>query len=214
MDAITVSLDTLDAETFKAVTRRDELERVLRGIKKALSGSVRFKINCVPIADVNKQGILELLEFAQKDHADVRFIEMMPIGLGKEFTCVSENEIRGMIEERYGTMSVYCQRRGNGPATYYNVPGLDGKVGFISAVSHKFCDTCNRVRLTSEGFLKTCLQYEHGVDLKVLLRKDVSEDELWKAMEAAIQTKPRGHHFEDQIEQSKDEHKGMSQIGG
>ena len=214
VDAITVSLDTLDAETFKAVTRRDEVESVLRGIKKALSGSVRFKINCVPIADVNKQGILELLEFAKKAHADVRFIEMMPIGLGKEFTCVSENEIRGMIEKRYGTMSVYCQRRGNGPATYYNVPGFDGKVGFISAVSHKFCDTCNRVRLTSEGFLKTCLQYEHGVDLKALLCKDVSEDELWKAMEAAIQTKPRGHHFEDQIEQSKDEHKGMSQIGG
>lgn len=214
VDAITVSLDTLNPKMYKSITRRDELERVLRGMKKAIYGTIRFKINCVPIAGMNTQEILNLLEFAKKAHVDVRFIEMMPIGSGKQFDCISEDELHEIIEKTYGPMTVYCKRRGNGPAVYYDVPGFEGKVGFISAVSHKFCSTCNRVRLTSEGFLKTCLQYEHGVDLKPLLLDDVSEDDLWKAMETAIQAKPRGHHFEDQTEQSKDEHKGMSQIGG
>ena len=214
VDAITVSLDTLDPKTYRTMTRRDELEKVLRGIQKAVAGKVRFKINCVPIAGVNKQEILKLLEFAKKDHVDVRFIEMMPIGLGKSFDCVSEDEIRTQIEETYGAMSVYCERRGNGPATYYNVPGLDGKVGFISAVSHKFCDACNRVRLTSEGFLKTCLQYEQGVDLKSVIRKGASEADLWSVMEQAIRMKPRGHHFDEKTAESRDETKGMSQIGG
>ena len=214
VDAITVSLDTLNREMYKTITRRDELERVLRGMKKAISGTVRFKINCVPIVGMNTQEILKLLEFAKKAHVDVRFIEMMPIGLGKQFDCVSEDELHEIIEKTYGPMTVYCERRGNGPAVYYDVPGFEGKVGFISAVSHKFCSMCNRVRLTSEGYLKTCLQYEQGVDLKELLRNGASEDVLWSAMEVAIRMKPIGHHFDEKIDQIRDEHKGMSQIGG
>ena len=215
IDAITVSLDTLNPEVYREVTRRNELESVLRGIKKATdSKKVRLKINCVPVLGMEHQGLIQLLEYVRISDTDVRFIEMMPIGYGKQFECVTEDEIRKVIEEIYGMMTICHERRGNGPATYYNVPGFKGKVGFISAVSHKFCDECNRVRLTAEGYLKTCLQYEQGVDLRGLLRAGASEDELWSAMEDAIRLKPRAHHFEEKGATNEDEQKSMSQIGG
>ena len=166
------------------------------------------------VVDMERQGIVDLLEFARYKDADVRFIELMPIGLGKDFEFISEEELRKAIEEKYGPMIPYCERRGNGPAKYYDVPGLKGKVGFISAVSHKFCHECNRVRLTSEGYLKTCLQYDKGVDLRKLLRSGASEEELASALKDAIRLKPEGHHFEMDDVHMDDERKGMSEIGG
>ena len=158
IDAITVSLDTLKPEIYRQITRRDELGRVLEGIKMAADkGKVRMKINCVPVLDMEKQEILELLDYVRTLDIDIRFIEMMPIGLGKQFTFVSEDTLRSLIEENYGQMTLYCEKRGNGPCRYYDVPGFVGKIGFISAMSHKFCRECNRVRLTADGFLKTCL---------------------------------------------------------
>ena len=215
IDAITVSLDTLDPEVFRSITRCDQLDAVIRGIEKVIQKEeVRLKINCVPVVGMERQGVVELLEFARYKDADVRFIEMMPIGLGKDFEFISEEELRKAIEEKYGPMTPFCERRGNGPAKYYDVPGLKGKVGFISAVSHKFCHECNRVRLTSEGYLKTCLQYEKGVDLRALLRSGASEEELGKALDEAIRLKPEGHHFEADDVRMDDERKGMSKIGG
>lgn len=214
IDAITVSLDTLNRDVFREITRRDELDRVLAGIEKAVHGSVKFKLNCVPALGVEKQEILALLNYVKDADVDVRFIEMMPIGLGKKFEFVSEDALRALIEAQYGPMTLCEEKRGNGPSTHYNVPGLTGKVGFISAVSHKFCDKCNRVRLTSDGYLKTCLQYEYGVALKPLLEQGVSEEELWNAMETAIKSKPKAHHFEEKRDEAEDEVKGMSQIGG
>ena len=215
IDAITVSLDTLNSDVFKEITRRDLFESVMRGVKKAIEANkVRFKMNCVPVVGMERQGLMKLLEFAKNADVDVRFIEMMPIGYGKQFEFVSEDELRTEIEALYGKMALYCERRGNGPAVYYDVPGFVGKVGFISAVSHKFCEECNRVRLTSEGYLKTCLQYEHGVDLRGLLRAGASEEELWEVMENAIRLKPKAHHFEEKAATNEDECKVMSQIGG
>lgn len=215
IDAITVSLDTLNPDVFKEITRRDELEQVLRGIKKAMdAGKVRFKLNCVSVVGMKKQGILDLLKFSENADVDVRFIEMMPIGFGKHFEFVSEDAIKAQIQDRYGRMTVCNEKRGNGPAKYYHVQGLTGKVGFISAVSHKFCSECNRVRMTADGYLKTCLQYENGVDLKQLLRENASEEELWTVMEEAIRLKPRAHHFEENNTTTEDELRGMSQIGG
>lgn len=153
IDAITVSLDTMKRDIYQKITRRDELERVLRGIEKAIrENKVRLKINCVCVTGIETQDILSLLNYAEHADVDIRFIEMMPIGLGKQFPFVSEEAIRKVIEEKYGKLTPYVKTRGNGPCKYYDVPGFIGKVGFISAVSHKFCDTCNRVRLTSDGF--------------------------------------------------------------
>lgn len=215
IDAITVSLDTLNPEVYQEITRRNELSRVLAGIKKAVTeNKVHLKINCVPVWQMEKQDILSLLAFAKESDVDVRFIEMMPIGLGKQFEFVSEACIRELIEEKYGAMTLYSERRGNGPCKYYDVPGLMGKVGFISAVSHKFCNQCNRVRLTADGFLKTCLQFDCGVQLKQLLNETVSDEQLWKVMEEAIFLKPKSHHFDEETADTEDERRGMSQIGG
>lgn len=215
IDAVTVSLDTLNPAIYQKITRRNELSRVLAGIKKAVTeNKVRLKINCVPVGDTVEQDILALLDFAKASEVDVRFIEMMPIGLGKQFAFVSEENIRSLIEETYGPMTLYCKRRGNGPCKYYDVPGLMGKIGFISAVSHKFCDRCNRVRLTADGFLKTCLQFDCGAQLKILLEEHASDEQLWKAMEEAIYFKPSSHHFEKETAAAEDEMRGMSQIGG
>ena len=215
IDAITVSLDTLNSTVYQEITRRNEFPRVLAGLKKAVTeNKVRLKINCVPLGKTEKQDVLSLLEFAKASEVDVRFIEMMPIGLGKQFEFVSEDSIRSLIEEKYGPMTLYCERRGNGPCKYYDVPGFLGKVGFISAVSHKFCDQCNRVRLTADGFLKTCLQFDCGVQLKSLLGENASDEQLWKAMEEAIYLKPKSHHFEEERSATEDEVRGMSQIGG
>ena len=95
---------------------------------------------------------------------------MMPIGLGKKYTGRTEEEILGELEKRYGTAVKFSGNLGNGPGHYYEFPEFQGKIGFISAMSHKFCSSCNRVRLTSEGYLKTCLQYDVGTDLRALLR--------------------------------------------
>ena len=215
IDAITVSLDTLDAEVYRQITRRDELSRVLEGIRLAAEqGKVRLKINCVPVLGTEKQGILELMEYIRKYDIDLRFIEMMPIGLGRQFHFVSEDILRKLIEGTYGEMTLYCEKRGNGPCRYYDVPGFTGKIGFISAISHKFCHECNRVRLTADGFLKTCLQYDCGVALKSVLSEGVSDETLWKMMEEAILQKPKAHHFEGEKKAAEDEARGMSQIGG
>lgn len=215
IDAITVSLDTLKADVYRDITRRDELAQVLKGIEQAITKNrVRLKINCVPMLKTDKQDILSLLDFAKEADVDIRFIEMMPIGLGRQFDFISEETIRNLIEKKYGAMRLYCEKRGNGPCKYYDVPGLVGKVGFISAVSHKFCDRCNRVRLTADGFLKTCLQFDCGVQLKKLLEENVSDEQLWKVMEEAILLKPKAHHFDEEIADTEDEVRGMSQIGG
>ena len=215
IDTITVSLDTMKRNVYQQITRRDELERVLRGIEKAIrENRVRLKINCVCVAGIDTQNVLALLDYAQRADVDIRFIEMMPIGLGKQFSFVSEAVVRKMIEEKYGKLTPYGKTRGNGPCKYYDVPGFIGKVGFISAVSHRFCDTCNRVRLTSDGFLKSCLQYDHGVYLKSLLEQKVSDEILWETMTTAIKQKPKAHHFDEKKIKNEDEIRGMSQIGG
>ena len=215
IDAITVSLDTLKPDMYERITRRQELNRVLKGIQKAVAeNKVRFKINCVPVFGLEDQDVFALIEYAREADVDIRFIEMMPIGLGKQFSFVSEDSIKELIEEKYGAMTICSEKRGNGPCRYYSVPGLTGKVGFISAVSHKFCNTCNRVRLTSDGCLKTCLQYDCGVSLKPLLARNASKELLWDAMEQAIRLKPKAHHFEEKKTDNKDEVRVMSQIGG
>lgn len=214
-DTITVSLNTVEPGSYERITRRDELANVLEGIEKAVrENKVRLKINCVSVPGIEEQDIFGLLRYAKYADVDVRFIEMMPMGLGKQFSLVSEDTIRKLIEEKYGEMTDCCEKRGNGPCRYYSVPGLLGKVGFISAVSHKFCDTCNRIRLTADGFLKSCLQYDCGVYLKPLLEQNVSDEVLWKEMSEAIKRKPKAHHFDGKEIKAEDEIRVMSQIGG
>lgn len=215
LDGLNISLDTLDKECYFRIARRDSLEATMEGIKAALSfPQVSVKINCVPLG-LEGQDLCEIASLAKKYPLHVRFIEMMPIGLGENFCGISEQEVTHMLERTYGKLTLYTgERLGNGPCRYYNIEGFRGKIGFISAISHKFCGECNRIRLTSQGYLKTCLQYTAGRDLREIMRKGGSDEELKQEILHALMEKPIGHEFLEKEKKDDTERLCMSQIGG
>ena len=215
LDSLNISLDTLDREGFMKITRRDLLDDTLAGIEEAMKyPNVQLKINCVPLG-IEEQNLCEIAEFAHKYPVHVRFIEMMPIGYGSYFTGMSQENIVSLLEEKIGLRFPYeGLPLGNGPCKYYTVDGFQGKIGFISAISHKFCSECNRIRLTSQGYLKTCLQYTAGRDLREALRNGGTDEELKEIIKAALSEKPDGHHFREKVKEDDTESLCMSQIGG
>lgn len=220
LDAVNISLDTLDERMYASITRRDALHKSLEGLEEALKyPEVKVKINCVPLAGVNEGQWAPLAGLSKERPVDVRFIEMMPIGLGKTYQGKEQEDILAVLRQAYGREKVLHGRYGNGPSVYVQFPGFKGKTGFISAMSHKFCKDCNRVRLTAEGFLKPCLQYEKGVDLKTPLRNGASERRLMEMIEKTIYQKPGCHHFEQAQDEERGQDEGfekkqMSRIGG
>ena len=222
IDTVNVSLDSLDPEYFHEMTRVGDIRDVLRSLERCREfPQVRIKINCVPVAadgDGSEEHWFSVASLAKDGPFDVRFIEMMPIGFGAQSQGISEEMLRRKMDAVYGTPAVITARLGNGPATYVQYPGFASRIGFISAVSHKFCDKCNRVRLTSTGMLKPCLQFAGGADVKKLLRSGADNETLKEAMREVIYRKPEGHLFlEDPKERLADgeiETKKMSQIGG
>lgn len=218
LDGLNISLDTLDEACSRRITRRDELGRTLEGISEAMKyPEISLKINCVPLG-IPEQDLCRVAFFARDHRVHVRFIEMMPIGMGKEFHGVSEEELLRILGEKLPRFSPYVgEPLGNGPCHYYDVDGFSGKIGFISAVSHKFCGKCNRIRLTSQGFLKTCLQYAAGRDLREVIRSGGSDEVLKAVILEALAEKPDGHAFGVRLEKQKDdktEKLYMAQIGG
>ena len=215
IDAVNISLDALTEEMFEKITRRKGLDRVLEGMDKALQfPDVRVKVNCVLLHGVNEDQWIPIAGLAKDRPIDVRFIEMMPIGYGRKY-CGEETEdhVRHLLEKAYGKADSLSGRFGNGPSTYILPDGFKGKIGFISAISHKFCGDCNRVRLTSEGFLKPCLQFSHGADMRSLLRDGSSDEQIGAVAEKIIFEKPRSHRFGEAQEEGL-ENKKMSEIGG
>ena len=234
-DGINVSLDTMDRERFAGITGFDGLEQVLHGIFAAVERGIRVKLNVVSLdftqkeaaagrtekADKSAQsGISEdwmrLIDLTREKPIDVRFIEMMPIGYGRSFPAIGHERLLAALQVLYPGLEPARGNHGFGPAVYYHIPGYIGDIGLISAIHGKFCDNCNRVRLTAKGFLKTCLCYEDGVDLQPILRADISETErqrqLNNCMRRAITAKPDAHCFEhpDRITERED----MVSIGG
>lgn len=213
IDGINISLDTLNPKLYKEITGRDVLDKVFSGLKEVLKyPNIKLKINCVP-QGIPGQNIVEVAGLAKNNPIHVRFIEMMPIGLGKDFTFTSENDVMRELEQAYGTLVPFNETLGNGPSRYYSISGFQGKIGFISAMSHKFCSNCNRVRLTADGKLKTCLQYDVGMNLKEMLRAGKSDNELVAAILQVLESKPGEHHFTEEFVADK-ETKSMFQIGG
>lgn len=212
--AVNISIDTLDPLMYEQITRRDELADAFAGIEEALKyPEVQVKINCVPLSGVNDGQWIPLAGLAKDRPLDVRFIEMMPIGQGKLYHGKTQNEILQCLEKVYGKSQPAEGSFGNGPGVYVQFPGFCGKIGFISAMSHKFCQECNRVRLTAEGFLKTCLQYSKGADLREMLRSQKTDEEIGELIEQTIYGKPQSHHFEE-AEGAEFEQRQMSRIGG
>ena len=214
IDAINISLDTLNKDNFKKITRRDGLEKVLMSIDKAYDLGIRVKINCLAIRDFNLRELVEIASFAKDREIDVRFIELMPIGFGKKYTQIDNDEILSILESRFGTFEIVTEKRGNGPAKYYRNQNMKGCIGFISAISHEFCESCNRIRLTSSGFLKLCLHYNKGIVLKEPIRNGISDEDLKKLIHDTIWNKPISHKFGHASEEQDIELKNMVQIGG
>ena len=213
VDGVNISLDTLDPEEFCQITGKRELPAVLVGIRAAKDAGLPVKLNAVNRKELDP---VPLVRYAQNENLPLRFIEMMPVGYGKQYVGRSNEELREMLEKTFGTAeklvdSEELSRMGSGPAVYYRFSDLKVPVGFISAIHGKFCDTCNRVRLTAEGYLKLCLCYDQGVDLRHVLREEEKEN-LRTVMEEAIFRKPAAHCFEHPSEMTETHE--MVKIGG
>ena len=172
-----------------------------------------LKINFVPICGVNDGDILKIVEIAKNNPFKVRFIELMPIGCAKNFCSVPTAEIFNLIEKNYGVLVPVEEKNYLcGSAKYFNLKNFIGQIGFIDALEYKFCGECNRIRLTAEGFLKPCLNFGTGLDVKNLLRSNCSDEKIFSAIEQMIYNKPREHLF-NQKNNLRDKRK-MYQVGG
>lgn len=222
-DGINVSLDALDKTIYKMMAGIDAFDCAYGGLVRLLKENenrgnpVSTKLNCV-LTEQNRSEIVKIAGLAGERNLAVRFIELMPVGLGKEFLenerkPLQEAEAKRLIEKAYGPMMPLYEKYGNGPAVYYSLEGFYGKIGFISALSHKFCNGCNRIRLTADGYLKTCLQYGRGIDLRKLLRGGSSDEEIKQAIMLAVWDKPSSHAFHEK-RISCEENRCMSEIGG
>lgn len=198
---INISLDSLDADNFRQMTRTGDLAQVKRGIEAAVkTGFKALRLNAVILKGRNDHEILDLLEYAMRLGINIAYIEEMPLGEVSDHdrldTSYSNDDVRRVIETRYPLTPVVMKTAG--PSRYYLLESSDTRVGFISPVSHNFCDTCNRVRVTVEGRLLLCLGNEHSVDLRSILRDPaVSEERLQDTIRAAMDIKPYRHYFYD-----------------
>ena len=213
VDGVNISLDTLDPEEFYKITGKRELQEVLAGIRAAKTAGLPVKLNAVNRKELDP---IPLVRYAQEENLPLRFIEMMPVGYGKKYVGRSNEELRETLEAVCGNAECMTNREelsrmGSGPAVYYQFSDLKVPVGFISAIHGKFCDTCNRVRLTAEGYLKLCLCYDEGENLRRVLREGEKEN-LRTIMEQTIFRKPAAHCFEHPAEMTETHE--MVKIGG
>lgn len=198
LDGVNLSLDTLDEKIFTDLTRRKLFDKVLDGLKILLDEKISVKINCVPLRGVNDGELVKLAALAKDNSVSVRFIELMPIG------CATNSELRGIstaelfatLEKNFGELLPVSEKNSlQGPAQYFKPKNFVGQIGFIDALEHKFCGNCNRIRLTAEGFLKTCLSFDSGLDVRNLLRAGFDDEKIFAAIREAIYHKPREHNF-------------------
>lgn len=214
IDGINISLDTVRRELFHRITRVDGLATVLGAIEEAAASPISTKINAVLLQETRKD-IIPLATIAARLPVDVRFIEVMPIGLGSGTKGLTEDDVLALLRQKWPDLEQTREVRGNGPAVYYKSNSLNGRIGFIAATTHRFCETCNRMRLTSTGFLKPCLCYERGIDLRQILRHvpEVRQDEaLQRAFLQGANEKPARHCF-DEMQDITEQHT-MNCIGG
>jgi GTP 3',8-cyclase len=193
---INVSLDTLDPDKFRAITRWGDLGKVLDGIEAARAAGLAVKINAVALKGVNEDEFAGLIEWAHGLGMDLTFIEVMPlgdVGAGRLDQYLPLSMVRARLAERF-TLDEIDYRTG-GPARYVRVAETGGRLGFITPLTHNFCESCNRVRITCTGTLFMCLGQEDAADLRKPLRASEGNDLLHAAIDEAIGRKPKGHDF-------------------
>ncbi len=193
---INVSLDTLDPDKFRAITRWGELHKVLAGIDAAQAAGLQIKINAVALKGVNEDEFPALIEWAHGRGMDLTLIEVMPlgdVGEGRLEQYLPLSMVRARLAEKYGLEE--SDYRTGGPARYTRVKETGGRLGFITPMTHNFCESCNRVRLTCTGTLYMCLGQEDAADLRAPLRASEGNELLYRAMDEAVLRKPKGHDF-------------------
>ncbi len=214
LSRVNISLDSLIPERYFEITRGRDIEQVFRGIHAAeKAGLLPVKINMVPIRGINDDEIEDFARLTLKTSYQVRFIEFMPVGKnnfwGKD-KYVPTDEIKERVEAIAPLTPVKLRR--SGPARYYRLKDAKGVIGFISAITHHFCDECNRLRLTSEGKIRPCLFSETEIDLRSPVRYGASREEIKRLLNLAIKIKPKSHHLNNGVMDSA--LKPMSKIGG
>ncbi|MBI2517239.1 MAG: GTP 3',8-cyclase MoaA [Opitutae bacterium] len=213
--SVNLSLDTLDPEKFRRLTRWGKLDAVLAGLDAAAKAGLRLKLNAVVSRGTNdREDVVALARYTLEHPWQVRFIEQMPFGNNSEFqlrSLVNEDELRAVLAAAYGPLEPVNNGRLDGEARLYRIPGAAGSLGFISPVSKPFCADCNRLRLTADGVLRLCLLRDNEVDLRPLLRGGASDDELSATIRRAVTAKPWGHGLEQHLIPAT---RGMSEIGG
>jgi GTP 3',8-cyclase len=193
---INISLDTLDAAKFRAITRWGDLDKVLAGIEAARAAGLAVKINAVALKGMNEEEIPSLMEWAHGKGMGLTLIEVMPmgdIGAGRIDQYVPLSLVRARLAKQY-TLTDLDETSG-GPARYVRVDETGGKLGFITPMTHNFCESCNRVRITCTGTIHTCLGHEDASDLRKPLRASAGDELLSAAIDRAISSKPKGHDF-------------------
>jgi cyclic pyranopterin phosphate synthase len=196
VERVNVSLDTLDPDKFRAITRWGDLGKVLAGIDAAQAAGLKVKINAVALKGVNEDELADLVAWAHGRGMDITIIEVMPLGdigddrLGQYLPL---SLVRARLAERFSFEDL--DYKTGGPARYVRVKETGGRLGFITPMTHNFCETCNRVRITCTGTLYMCLGQEDASDLRSPLRASESNDPLYAAIDDAITRKPKGHDF-------------------
>ncbi len=210
---VNVSLDTLRRERFQYITGNDKLAEVLSGLEAARrAGLEPVKINMVVLRGVNEDETMDFARMTISQGWHVRFIELMPFGTpqAQASEMVSAQEIREGIRS-LGKLEPYAGKTGNGPARYYRLPGSEGSIGFISPMTEHFCQSCNRLRLTTDGQLRPCLLDADEVDLRESLRDGSDAEGLKRLIERAVAGKREQHHLAGGLAPVK---RSMRQIGG
>jgi GTP 3',8-cyclase len=193
---INVSLDTLDAAKFRAITRRGDLAQVLRGIDVAQRAGLKLKINTVALRGVNEDEIEDLIRWAHGRGFDVTLIETMPmgeIGIDRTEQYLPLSLLRARLAQHFTLEDI--DYRSGGPARYAKIRETGGRLGFITPMTHNFCESCNRVRVTCTGTLYMCLGQDDSADLRAPLRASRDDSLLHEAIDSAIARKPKGHNF-------------------
>jgi cyclic pyranopterin phosphate synthase len=196
VERINVSLDTLDPDKFRAVTRWGELDKVMAGIDAAQAAGLHVKINTVALKGVNEDEIPQLIAWAHGRRMDLTLIEVMPLGDVGEARLdqyLPLSIVRARLAERLTLTDL--EHQSGGPARYVSVRETGGRLGFITPMTHNFCESCNRVRITCTGTLYMCLGQADAADLRAPLRASETNDRLDAAIDEAITRKPKGHDF-------------------
>lgn len=193
---INVSLDSLDPATFRRITRGGDLTKVLDGIAAAQDAGLKIKLNTVALQQDNREHLPDMIRFAHQHGMDISLIETMPLGeeiIGREDQFVSLRDVMSDLHSFWDITPVGDTT--GGPSRYYHVAETGGRLGLITPLSHNFCDTCNRVRVTCTGQLYMCLGQDDHVDLRAALREDASDASLTAAFADALRHKPKAHDF-------------------